>query len=191
MIYWPRESSKGAKVKSKSFCKNTDVILFYTKSDNYQFNKIFIPYSDDYIKKRFKTDDKGRRFMDVALGTRLSTSTLEELEEQERIYTTRTDGKRYKKYLEEMSGVAIGDIWSDIYPLNSMSHEKKGYDTQKPIALMDRIIDSSSNEGDLVADFFCGSGSFLVSAQNKKRNYIGCDTSPEAYKTATEWLRRK
>lgn len=188
-IFWKREGSKGAKAKSKSFCKNSDIILFYTKSKEYKFNKLFIPYTEEYIKRYFKKQDDGVLFSDVAMGTRLSTSTLEELELQNRVYTTRTGGKRYKKFLSEMNGKAIGDIWDDISPLNSNSKEKKDYDTQKPVELMDRIVLSSSDEGDLVADFFCGSGAFLVSAKKNKRNYIGCDLSERAVEITKERLK--
>ena len=144
-IFWKREGSKGAKAKAKAFSKNTDVILFYTKSEDYKFNKLFIPYTDAYLKRYFKKDDQDLLFCDVPMGTRLSTNTIEELEEVNRVFTTRTGGKRYKKFLHEMKGKAIGDIWDDIKPINSNSNEKNGYDTQKPIELMDRIVMSSSN----------------------------------------------
>ncbi len=179
-ITWKREGSKGAKAKSKSFPKNHDIILFYSKTDDYFYKQQFIAYSEDYKKRYFKKDENGEEFIGCPLGTRLSKKTIEELKEEGRIYITSTGGFRYKRFVHELQGIAIGDVWSDIFPVNSMSHEKTGYPTQKPLELMERIISSSSEEGDLVADFFCGSGSFVVQANMMNRRFIACDISEES-----------
>jgi hypothetical protein len=82
---------------------------------------------------------------------------------------------RYKRYLDEVKGIAYGDTWDDIFPINSMALERLGYPTQKPEALLERIIKASSNEGDLVFDPFCGCGTTIATAQKLKRRWIGID----------------
>lgn len=179
-IIWPREMSKGAKSRSKHFCRNSDVILFFAKDRNkYKWNGCFKPYSKEYIKKRFRKDEQGKYFMDCPLGS-YEKHDMEGLKKKNRIYITRNNKYRYKKFLDEMDGVAVGDVWDDISPLNSLSREKTGYPTQKPIELMKRIITSSSNEGDIVFDPFCGSGSFLVASELLRRKYVGIDVNQKA-----------
>jgi len=189
-ITWKREGSKGAKSKSKSFPKNHDIILFYSKTKDYYYQQQFTSYSAAYKKKHVKIDEEGREFIDCPLGTRTALRSIEELKEDGRIYTTRKGGYRYKKFLYELEGVAVGDIWDDINPVNSMSKEKTGYPTQKPLELMERIISSSSKEGDLVADFFCGSGSFLLQAKFMNRKFIGCDLSEIAVQISKERINK-
>src|ERR1019366_8198503 len=94
-----------------------------------------------------------------------------------RIEMPKKEGGRpqLRRFLDEMPGVPIGTIWSDINPVNSQALEDTGYDTQKPETLLTRIIQSSSNPGDLVADFFCGSGTTLAVAEKLGRKWIGCD----------------
>ena len=82
---------------------------------------------------------------------------------------------RYKRYLDEVKGIAIGDSWDDIFPINSMARERLGYPTQKPEALLERIIAASSNEGDTVLDPFCGCGTAVAVAQRLNRKWIGID----------------
>jgi hypothetical protein len=82
---------------------------------------------------------------------------------------------RYKRYLDEMPGLALGDVWMDIPPINSQAQERLGYPTQKPEALLERIIASSSNPGDVVLDPFCGCGTTIAAAQKLERNWIGID----------------
>src|SRR5438093_10036814 len=84
---------------------------------------------------------------------------------------------RYKRYLDEVKGIAIGDSWDDISPINSMATERLGYPTQKPLALLERIIAASSNAGDVVLDPFCGCGTTVHAAQKLNRRWIGIDVT--------------
>jgi methylase of polypeptide subunit release factors len=93
-----------------------------------------------------------------------------------------------KIYLEEKKGAPLRTVWTDIYPLASNSNERVGYPTQKPEALLERIILASSNPGDLVADFFMGSGTTGVAALKLGRRFVGCDVNPEAVRLARERL---
>ena len=98
-------------------------------------------------------------------------------------------GLPYKKgYLDENKGAKINDVWVDINPINSQASERAGYDTQKPKELLERIIKTSSNEGNVVADFFCGSGTSMVVAKELGRQYIGCDINPRAVEITNERL---
>jgi DNA modification methylase len=83
----------------------------------------------------------------------------------------------YKRYLDEMPGVALQDLWTDIDPINSQAQERLGYPTQKPVALLERIISASSNEGDVVLDPFCGCGTTVEAAQKLGRKWIGIDVT--------------
>src|SRR5437762_4528808 len=84
---------------------------------------------------------------------------------------------RLKRYLDESKGVAVQNIWTDIKPLQANQKEKLGYPTQKPEALLERIIKTSSNEGDVIADFFCGCGTSIAAAQKLNRKWLGADIS--------------
>ena len=98
--------------------------------------------------------------------------------------------KNGEKYLvTENKGVPECDVWCDIPFIPPSSKERVGYDTQKPKALLERIIKSSSNEGDIVADFFCGSGTSMVVAKELGRQYIGCDINPRAVEITNERLK--
>lgn len=99
----------------------------------------------------------------------------------------RGDIPAYKRYLDEMPGVLLQDIWTDIPPISAQSKERDGYPTQKPIALLNRIITISSNPDDIVLDPFCGCGTTLVAAHQLKRRWIGIDVSP----TACKLMRKK
>jgi site-specific DNA-methyltransferase (adenine-specific) len=85
-----------------------------------------------------------------------------------------------KRYLEASKGTLLGNLWNDVPPIASKSKERIGYPTQKPLALLDRIIKASSNEGDVVLDAFCGGGTTLVAAQRLGRKFIGIDQSEQA-----------
>jgi adenine-specific DNA-methyltransferase len=102
---------------------------------------------------------------------------MDRLYAEGRIEMPKKEGGRpqLRRFLDEMPGVPVGSIWSDINPVNSQGTEDTGYDTQKPEALLTRIIHASSNEGDLVGDFFCGSGTTLAVAEKLGRKWIGCD----------------
>ncbi len=184
---------------TKSFDINADEILFYSKSDKSTFNPSFKEYTEEYISKFYRYAEKdGRRYRlismigpgGVAKGNpiyevmgikkywRYSEKKMKEFIEQGLIIQTSPGTVPQKKqYLEAGKGVSVQNIWDDIYALSASSIERLGYPTQKPEALLERIIKASSNEGDLVADFFCGCGTTIAAAQNLKRQWLGADIS--------------
>ncbi len=183
-VIWKRQTSSGFKGKN-AMGKNHDDILIYSKNTSFLYNVEYIPYSDEYIKQRFcHIDEKtGRRFKDAFLGTATTKETIEKLKIDGKIYYTNTGGMRLKIYQDEIPGIPLDDIWSDINFINSMSDERTAYATQKPEALLERIIKASSNESDLVADFFCGSGTTLAVAEKLGRKWIGSDLGKFAIHT--------
>ena len=102
---------------------------------------------------------------------------MKELDKQNRLHFTSTGGIRLKKYLDELNGMPLSTVWDDIFPINSQSKERLGYPTQKPEALLERIVKVSSNEGDVVADLFCGCGTTIAVAQRLNRKWLGADIS--------------
>lgn len=197
-IIWKRTSAHNS---AKRYGPVHDVLLFYTKSDTFTWNPQYTPHGDEYIAKHYsQVDSDGRRWMPdnlTAIGTRNGSSgqpwrgfdvaakgnhwkfTLEHLEQLDaagRIYWPLNGGwPRYKRYLDSVKGVQLQDIWADIEPLNSQAQERLGYPTQKPIALLERIITASSSEGDVVFDPFCGCGTAVYAAHLTGRKWIGCD----------------
>lgn len=178
-------------------------ILFFSKSEKVIWNQHYQPYDDEYLEQHFqKKEPDGRIFEDhdlTAYGLKGGGYTyewkghtklwrcpkvrMEEYEAQNRIYYTRNGLARYKRYLDEMPGTAVSDIWDDIPRLNSQSKERTGYDTQKPEALIKRVIEISSNENDLVADFFTGSGTTAAVAEKLGRKWIVSDLGKFAVHT--------
>ena len=148
-IIWNRGSASGGKAAANNFIHSHDTILYYSKSDRFIFNKQYEEYSEEYIKERFVHEDENGRF-------RLQGS----------------DNR--KQYLSESKGKAVTGVW-DISDINVMALDKMGYPTQKPRELLERIIKASSNEGDIVADFFAGSGTTLAVAEKLGRKWLGSD----------------
>ncbi|MGV8108942.1 site-specific DNA-methyltransferase [Methanospirillum sp.] len=181
-IFWRRQPVRGAKATSRQYARNTDVLLYFVKSDNYIWNNAYKPYSKDFIKSKFRPDDNGRLFRDSDLGD-YSESSIAKFESEGKIYITKSGKKRLIRYLDEEKGEAVGTIWDDIPEVNSMAEERANYPTQKPEALLERIIKASSNEGDLVADLFCGSGTALAVAEKLGRKWIGSDLGKFAIHT--------
>jgi DNA modification methylase len=174
-IIWKRMTPSGFKGKT-NIGRGHDVILRYSTSDNFLYNPIFVSYSEQYLGERFnKVDENGRRFKDEKIGTATTQATIDRLKSEGRIYYTSTGKLRIKHYLDEIKGVPLDDVWCDIPPINSQAAERLGYPTQKPEALLERIIRASSNEGDLVLDPFCGCGTTVAAAQKLKRRWIGID----------------
>ncbi len=199
-IVWKRTSARS---DSKRWNHIHDTILLYSVSSTFTWNRQFTPYDESYTEKfyRFVDPDTGRRYASdnlTAAGTRegtsgdtwrginvkakgihwkYQTSKLDELDKQGRIIWPAKKGgvPRFKRYLDEMPGVAIQSIVSDIPPLSAQSAEKLGYPTQKPEALLERIINASSNEGDTVLDPFCGCGTTIAAAQKLHRQWVGID----------------
>ncbi|MFM6270778.1 MAG: DNA methyltransferase, partial [Dolichospermum sp.] len=140
---------RGAKAIGYQFARNSDSILFYTKSNIATWNNPYKPYDELFIKTKFRIDANGRMFRDCDLGT-YSEKSIQKFEEEGRIYITKNGKKRLIRYLDEEKGESIGDLWVDIAEINSQAKERLGYPTQKPEALLERIIKASSNENDIV-----------------------------------------
>lgn len=180
-----------------------DTIFFYTKSDLWSWNPIYTPYDQAYIDRfyRHREEQTGRKYMldniagpgEASKGNpkyeimgvtrywRYSKEKMNELIKQDRIVQTKPGAvPRYKRYLDEMPGVPIQDIWTDINPISSHSSERLGYPTQKPEALLERIIKASSNKNDKILDPFCGCGTAMSVAHKLNRRWIGIDISPTA-----------
>ena len=154
----------GGKQKEK-FATKHDVIIFYSKSNMKTFNNVGI-IRDTGVKSfggKIGVDENGRKYQDK-----------------------KHKDKYYRYYLDEPKNAE--DWWADFNNLHSQSKERNGYDTQKPKALLERIIKASSNEGDLVADFFCGSGTTCVVAKELNRDFIGCDINPRAIEITNKRL---
>lgn len=180
-IMWKRGTVKGAKAVGNQYARNHDTILFYSKGEKCIYNTQYIPYTEEYIRQRYTKDDHDGRgpYTDQAIGTR-SKESLEEMERENRIFITSQGKQRVKYYLSEAKGIALDDVWTNIPEVNPMGSENVGYATQKPEALLERIIKASSNEGDLVCDFFGGSGTTAAVAERLGRRWITCDIGKPA-----------
>lgn len=198
-ISWKRTSahSDGAQGR-KNYGRTRDLLLFYTKTDDYVWNTLYTAYSDEYVSTFYKSveEESGRRYqldnitgpggaakgnpiyevMGVQRYWRYSRERMEQLIKDGRIVQTRPGAvPRYKRYLDEMPGVPLQDNWSDINPISSQALERLGYPTQKPMALLERIISASSNPGDVVLDPFCGCGTAIAAAEKLGRQWVGID----------------
>lgn len=196
-IIWKRTSAHSS---AKRYGPVHDVILFYGRSDDMRWIGGHEAYDAAYIKQRFargddrpwkdadltgsgvrhgETGEVWRGFDVTAKGRHWAYQPreLEKLDEAGLIYWPEKKGgwPRFKKYLDTAKGVPLQDVWTDIFPINSQAQERLGYPTQKPEALLERIIAASSNEGDVVLDPFCGCGTTIAAAQKLKRRWIGID----------------
>jgi SAM-dependent methyltransferase len=126
-----------------------------------------------------------------AKGWRFTKERLAELDRQGKIHFPKDPNgvPRLKSYLDEMPGVPLQTVWTDIRPLHNLAAERLGYPTQKPLALLERIIKASSNENDIVLDAFCGCGTALIAAENLGRQWIGIDISPTACRVMAKRMR--
>ncbi|MFN8286552.1 MAG: site-specific DNA-methyltransferase [Chitinophagales bacterium] len=200
-IIWKRSDAKGdISQGAKHLGRNTDNILFYTKSDDAYITQLYTPMTEDYIDRFYRhiEEGTGRRYkLDNMLGPggaakgnpyyevmgikrywRYSKEKMAELIKAGRVIQTNPGTvPMYKRYLDESKGVPLGNLWIDIDLVRGHSKEKLGYPTQKPVALLERIIQISSKPGDLVADFFCGCGTTIAAAQKLNRKWIGVDIS--------------
>ena len=185
-----------------------DTILYYSKGNSSTLNEQYQPYSDEYLKRYKHTDENGKRFLDRDLTAgslsgggyqyewngitkiwRCPFTTMQEYHKSGKLYYTRNGTPRLKQFLDDMPGVPVQDVWIDIPPINSQAKERVGYPTQKPLALLDRIIKASSHEGDTVFDPFCGCATTLVAADRLQRDWIGIDISAKAAELIVERIR--
>ena len=184
---------------SHHFGRVHDVLLFYVKDPPATWNQVFTPHDPAYVKQTYRMvePETGRRFATTPLtgpggaakgnpvfewhghtrAWRYSLENMERLDREGRLYYSRTGYARKKLYLDESKGVAVQDMWSDIPSLSGAHVERLGYPTQKPEALLARIIEASSNEGDVVLDPFCGCGTTIAAAQALGRQWIGIDVT--------------
>ena len=184
-IIWKRSSSK-LKALSNSFLAVNDYILYYSKSGNKKYNLIYGEYSDDY-KKRFTLEDENGKYYWAPIGS-YSEERYQKLKKEGRLQHKEGKMPRIKNYLHEGKGIPPDNLWVDIDNVNSQAKERVGYPTQKPEKLLERIIKTSSDEGDLIGDFFCGSGTTLSVAEKLNRKWIGTDLGKFAIHTSRKRL---
>ncbi len=174
-IRWKRQPPRGAKAIARQYAKSSDTILYYSRSERYVWNPQFKDYSEEYIKSKFTNRDKDGRLYRIDNIGDYSESSITEFRKRGRIYDYPSGKVGLIRYLDEAKGEAITDIWVDVSEVNSQALEDTKYATQKPESLIDRILKASSNEGDLVADFFCGSGTTAAVAEKLGRKWICTD----------------
>jgi site-specific DNA-methyltransferase (adenine-specific) len=198
-IVWKRTSAHND--ARNGFSDLSDIIFFYQKSEQFTFNRTYRPYTPEYIEANFRfREADGRRYSSENLrspnprpnltydykgfkphanGWTISREKMELWDREGRlIFPSNPEGRiRVKKYLDEMPGQIVGNIWDDIGPLSSQAQERLGYPTQKPVALLERILNASSNPGDVVLDPFCGCGTTVHAAQKLGRAWIGIDVT--------------
>ncbi|MGA2506180.1 MAG: DNA methyltransferase [Chitinispirillaceae bacterium] len=210
-IIWKRTSAHST---AKRYGSNSDHILFYTKTNAYTWNTIHTAFDDKFLQRFKRKDSDGRLWYDDnltgagttsgqsgedwrgfsvrAIGRHWRTThvELEKLVKEGKIYFPEKGGfPRLKRYLDEADGVALQCIWTDIPPINSQAQERLGYPTQKPEALLERIVSASSNDGDIILDPFCGCGTTINVAQKLNRNWIGIDITHLAISLMKHRLR--
>jgi len=180
-IAWRR--SRGASdTSSQQFPRNHDNLLVYSKGMNQQYFKIFKPYSKNTLSMYKYDDGDGRGVYRLQEMGNYGKKTIDMMRKQNLI--VETDRLNFKQHLSEKPGVVVDDMWEDINPLcYASAKERTGYPTQKPEALLKRIIEASSKEGDLVLDPFAGSGTTLAVAQKMNRRWIGIDVTHLAIAT--------
>ncbi len=207
-IIWKRSTSTG--LAQKRCGTLHDTIYWYSKTDDYVFNMQYHEYEADYLK-RAREDKNGRLYIPIPTGNpgprpnlyyeykgywphpngyKWTSDKMKEFDLQGRLlFPDDKNGRiQYKQYLDEMKGVKLQDIWTDIPAVNPVAKERNGYPTQKPEALLERIIKASSNPGDLVFDCFMGSGTTQAVAMKLGRRFIGADINLGAVQITTKRL---
>jgi DNA modification methylase len=204
-IIWKRTSAHSS---ANRYGPVHDTILFVSKGENYTWNRLYQEYDETYIESKYRFVDgaTGRRYrksdltgagirhgetglpwrgLDVTTKGRhwmVPPDELDKLDEEGRIMWPAKAGgmPEYKRYLDEMPGVPLQDVWTDLDPVNARAAERVGYPTQKPESLLGRIITASSKPGEIVLDPFCGCGTTIAVAERLHRRWIGIDKSPAA-----------
>ena len=204
-ITWKRTTAHS---DAHRYGANTDSILFYSRGDRWTWNPQFQSYDDGYIKSHYRfKDSTGRLYRTDNLTAgglsgggyqyewngvtrvwRCPPERMTELESKGRIRYTSKGTAEYIRYLDEMPGVPLQEVWTDIPPINARAKERIGYPTQKPLALLERVIKASSNENDLVLDPFCGCGTAVDAAAKLGRRYLGIDISGIAVRVMEQRL---
>lgn len=204
-IIWKRATAHS---DAEFYGNNFDCIFFYTKSQSdYTFNTTYQEYDASYLARFSNTDPDGRKWDSGNLTAkglqgggydyeykgcrslwRMPLETMQRLDEEGRLHFTKNGGIRSKVYLDELPGMPVQSMWTDINAVNSQAEERVDYATQKPEALLERIIKASSNDGMLVADFFGGSGVTAAVANKLGRRFIHCDIGINSIQTARDRL---
>lgn len=199
-ITWRRSRAKG--LAFRGYPRNADILLYYSMSEEFTWNRLFLPHDPEYVKKSYRHIEasSGRRYrLDNLvnpnkdrpnltyefLGTmrvwRWTKRRMQEAYDQGLIVQTKPGAvPAFKRYLDEMQGTPVDTIWDDVRGIQSHAKERIGYPTQKPLALLERIIKASSNKGSVVFDPFCGCATACVAAEKLDRQWIGIDLSPKA-----------
>jgi len=198
-IIWKRTTTHS---DAKRWSPVSDTILYYTKTATFTWNPQYTEHEDEYVSDKYRYDDKDGRgsyrldnmtspnprpnlmyewngFAYPPKGWRYSKETMAKLDSEGRIWYPQDKTKRpqLKRYLNEISGRIADNVWTDINPVNSQARERLNYPTQKPISLLERIINASSNRGDIILDPFCGCGTAIAAAQKLGRTWIGIDVT--------------
>ena len=207
-LVWQRTSSHN---DSSGWAAVHDVIFYYTKGDDPVWNDVFTEYDDEYIEAFYRyKDDRGVYRLDHIIrsqtmgprpnlayeykgfkpqwGWRMTRDKLVKLDSENRLEWSKTGRPYLKRYKHEQKGVPIKSVITDIKPVGPQATERVDYTTQKPESLLQRIIQASSNEGDLILDCFCGSGSTAAVAEKMNRRWITCDLGRFAIHTARKRL---
>ena len=202
-ITWKRSHAHNdGKQGARHYGRNSDTILFYARSSKRTFNYQYTPYADDYVDRDYRRiDSDGRRYrlsdmsgrggaekgnpayevMGVTRHWAYSRERMQKLIADDRVVQTRPGAvPQLKRYLDEMQGVPLQEIWTDVPIISNRSKEALGYPTQKPLALLERIITTSSSPGQVVLDPFCGCGTAIHAAQKLAREWIGIDVAYQA-----------
>jgi DNA modification methylase len=229
-IVWQRSTAHNDTAQGlKKLGRIHDVLLFYTKTDQWTWNPQFTAYNDEYLEVRFKNSDRRGKYKDADLTAAkpggdtsyawrvkrqnggqwthdlsdewkaskegveykaskpsvgrfwaYSRENMIAFAREDRLHYFASGMPRLKQHVTEMPGVGLQDVWTDIPPINSQAQERLGYPTQKPEALLERIIQLSSNAGDLVLDAYCGCGTSVAVAQRLGRQWIGMDITYQA-----------
>ena len=196
-IVWRRTNAKG--LAFTRFASNHDIIFRYTKSDQWVWNPQYTDHNPDYVRNfyRYVEPETGRRyrladltnpnkdrpnltyeFLGVTRVWRWTKDRMQKYYDEGLVIQTKLGRvPALKRYLDEQEGTPVDDIWDDILPVQAQASERLGFETQKPTALLNRIIEASSNAGDVVLDPFCGCGTAVVAAQNLNRRWIGIDVT--------------
>jgi site-specific DNA-methyltransferase (adenine-specific) len=209
-LIWKRTTSHGD--TKYRFSHVTDTILFYTKNERANWNPQYQTHSETYLASHYNhRDDDGRiyrldniiRSRSMGLrpnlsyeykgftpefGWRMKQEKLEEIDRSGKLYWSKTGTPYLMRYLDEQKGQLTDNLWTDIFPVNSQAAERLGYPTQKPLALLERIIRASSHEGDVVLDPFCGCGTTVHAAHKLGRRWVGIDITHLAISTIEQRL---
>lgn len=206
-IIWRRINAKGHAFRG--FPHNHDTLLWYTAGPRFTWHRPYRPLDSAYVERfyRFTEPGTGRRYRLGDLTNpnpdrprltyawnghvrvwRWTRQRMQDAHDRGLLHYTRTGLACQKRYLDEMKGRPVDSLWDDIAPVSAASAERTGYPTQKPVALLERIIAASSNPADLVLDPFCGSGTALLAAHRLARRALGIDACPEACALAVQRL---